>query len=265
MIVLALEHVLVTLDGTLIVDDFSLEVEDGKWIGLIGPNGAGKTTIVRAAAGLAPYEGSVRLWGEELSALSRRDVARRIAVVPQNPLIPPDMTVLEYVLLGRTPHMGYAASPGSGDVVSSIAALNSLEIVSLSRRRLGSLSGGECQRAVLARALAQEPRLVVLDEPTSALDVGAQQQVLDLVSMLREDAGLTVLTAMHDLTLTAQYADELVLVDDGREVARGGAEDVLTEELVARHYGATVRVIADADGVVVVPVRRQRVEPAQTS
>jgi cobalamin transport system ATP-binding protein len=264
--VLALDHVSVTLDGTLVVDDFSLDVDDGRWVGLIGPNGAGKTTIARAVSGLVPYTGSVRLWGEELDTLSRRDVARKIAVVPQSPLIPPDMTVLEYVLLGRTPHMGYAASPGSGDVVASFAALERLEITALSQRRLGSLSGGECQRAVLARALAQEPRLVVLDEPTSALDVGAQQQVLDLVSMLREEDGLTVLTAMHDLTLTAQYADELVLVDDGREVARGSAREVLTEELVERHYGASVRVIADPDaGVVVVPVPRPRVEPAQTS
>ena len=266
MTALALDRVSVTLEGNRIVDAFSLAVEDGTWVGLIGPNGAGKTTIARTVAGLVPYEGSVRVWGEELGALSRRDIARRIAVVPQNPLIPPDMTVLEYVLLGRTPHMGYAASPGSADVVSSFAALDRLEITELARRRLGSLSGGECQRTVLARALAQEPRLVVLDEPTSALDVGAQQQVLDLVSMLRQEDGLTVLTAMHDLTLTAQYADELVLVDDGREVARGSAEDVLTEELIGRHYGASVRVIADPDaGVVIVPVRRAPIAPAQTN
>jgi iron complex transport system ATP-binding protein len=263
---LALDRVSVTLEDNRIVDAFSLAVEDGTWVGLIGPNGAGKTTIARTVAGLVPYEGSVRVWGEELGALSRRDIARRIAVVPQNPLIPPDMTVLEYVLLGRTPHMGYAASPGSADVVSSFAALDRLEITELARRRLGSLSGGECQRTVLARALAQEPRLVVLDEPTSSLDVGAQQQVLDLVSMLRQEDGLTVLTAMHDLTLTAQYADELVLVDDGREVARGSAEDVLTEELIGRHYGASVRVIADPDaGVVIVPVRRAPIAPAQTN
>ena len=261
MIVVALDRVSITLGGTRVVDTFSLEIEDGRWVGLIGPNGAGKTTIARAVAGLVPYEGSVRLWGEEVSRLSRRDVAKRIAVVPQNPLIPPDMTVVDYVLLGRTPHIGYAASPGTADVVASFAALHRLEITSMARRRLGTLSGGECQRAVLARALAQEPRLVLLDEPTSALDVGAQQQVLELVSMLREEDGLTVLSAMHDLTLTAQYADELVLVDQGREVARGDATDVLTEELVARHYGASVRVITDpGQGVAVVPVRRSRVE-----
>jgi iron complex transport system ATP-binding protein len=263
--VLALDRVSITLDGNLVVDTFSLDVEDGRWVGLIGPNGAGKTTIARAVAGLVPYDGSVRVWGEEVSELSRRDVARKIAVVPQNPLLPPDMTVIDYALLGRTPHIGYAASPGNADVLASFEALHRLEITALARRRLGSLSGGECQRAVLARALAQEPRLVVLDEPTSALDVGAQQQVMELVSMLREEDGLTVLSAMHDLTLTAQYADELVLVDGGREVARGAAADVLTEEFVRRHYGASVRVIADPDqGVAVVPVRRPRVAAAQT-
>jgi iron complex transport system ATP-binding protein len=265
LIVLALDRVSVVLDGTPVVRDFTLDVEEGEWVGLIGPNGAGKTTITRAVAGLVPYSGSVRVWGAELARLTRRDIARKIAVVPQNPVIPPDMTVLEYVLLGRTPHVGYAASPGNGDVISASAALDRLEIDALAQRRLGSLSGGERQRAVLARALAQEPRLVLLDEPTSALDMGAQQQVLDLVSVLREEDGLTVLSAMHDLTLTAQYADRLVLVDGGREVARGQAVEVLTEEIVARHYGASVRVIADpADGVAVVPLRRPRVQAGPT-
>jgi iron complex transport system ATP-binding protein len=266
VIVLALDRVSIVLDRTRVVDDFCLDLEEGEWVGLIGPNGAGKTTIVRAVAGLLPYEGSVLLWGEELRSLARRDIARRAAVVPQNPVIPPDMTVLEYVLLGRTPHIGYAASPGNGDVKSASAALARLDITTLAPRRLGSLSGGERQRAVLARSLAQEPRLVLLDEPTSALDMGAQQQVLDLVSILREEDGLTVLSAMHDLTLTAQYADRLVLIDGGREIARGQAGEVLTEELVARHYGASVRVIADPEaGVAVVPIRRARVHAGPAS
>jgi iron complex transport system ATP-binding protein len=258
--VLTLDRISVALDGTPVVRDFTLDVEEGEWVGLIGPNGAGKTTIARAVAGLVPYTGSIRVWGVELARLTRRDITRRIAVVPQNPVIPPDMTVLEYVLLGRTPYVGYAASPGNGDITSAAAAVERLEIHALAQRRLGSLSGGERQRAVLARALAQEPRLVLLDEPTSALDMGAQQQVLDLVSMLRDEDDLTVLSAMHDLTLTAQYADRLVLIDRGQEVARGEAAEVLTEEIVARHYGASVRVIADpVDGVAVVPLRRRSV------
>ena len=123
-------------------------------------------------------------------------------------------------------------------------------------RRLGSLSGGERQRAVLARAVAQDARLLLLDEPTTALDVGAQQQVLELVASLRADRGLTVLSAMHDLTHAGQYADRLVLMDGGREVASGAPKEVLTEQLVARHYGAEVRVIVDEEtGIAVVPLR----------
>jgi iron complex transport system ATP-binding protein len=254
---LALERMSVRLEGRGIVEGFSLDVATGEWVALIGPNGAGKTTIVRAVAGLLAYEGSVRLFGEELASLSRQDVARKLAVVPQMPVIPADMTVLEYVLLGRTPHVAYAASPGTSDVAAARSALKRLAIAPLASRRLGTLSGGERQRAVLARALAQEPRVVLLDEPTSGLDLGAQQQVLDLVSMLREEDDLTVLSAMHDLTLAAQYAERLVLVAGGREVARGPASELLTEEIVARHYRASVRILVDGhSGPAVVPVRR---------
>jgi iron complex transport system ATP-binding protein len=164
--------------------------------------------------------------------------------------------VLEYVVLGRTPHLGYSGSPGVRDVTAARSALARLDAAHLGDRRLGSLSGGERQRAVLARAVAQDARLLLLDEPTSALDVGAQQQVLELVASLRVDRGLTVLSAMHDLTHAGQYADRLVLMDGGREVAEGAPKDVLTEQLVARHYGAEVRVIVDEEtGVAVVPLR----------
>ena len=253
---LALERLSVALEGMLVVDELSLSVEAGEWAGLIGPNGAGKTTVLRAIAGLVPYQGSVSLWGEELAGLPRRDVARRVAVVPQNPVIPLGMTVLEYVLLGRTPHVSYTGNTGDLDLAAARLALERLEIASLDRRLLGSLSGGERQRAVLARAVTQGPRLVLLDEPTSALDVGAQQQVLELVSTLREEDGLTVVSAMHDLTLAGQYADRLTLIDGGRVVVSGAPADVLTQELVARHYGASVRVLDEVDGsIAVVPQR----------
>jgi iron complex transport system ATP-binding protein len=253
---LTLDRLRVSLDGVLVVDDLGLEVEAGEWVVLIGPNGAGKTTVLRAVAGLVPYAGLVRLFGEEASGLARAEVARRVALVPQNPVIPVDMTVLEYVLLGRTPHLGFLGSPGGRDVRACRAALGRLDAAHLLDRRLGSLSGGERQRAVLARALAQDARLVVLDEPTASLDVGAQQQVLELVASLRTQGNLTVLSAMHDLTVAGQYADRLVLLDGGRQVAAGAPGDVLTEELIARHYGATVRVVADPEaGVAVVPLR----------
>jgi iron complex transport system ATP-binding protein len=253
---LRVEDVRVSLEGAEVVKGVGLDLAEGEWLSLIGPNGAGKTTVLRAVAGLVPYSGSIRIAGDEASNLRRRELARRVAAVPQIPVIPPDTSVLEYVVLGRTPHLGYSGSPGVRDVTAARSALARLDAAHLGDRRLGSLSGGERQRAVLARAVAQDARLLLLDEPTSALDVGAQQQVLELVASLRVDRGLTVLSAMHDLTHAGQYADRLVLMDGGREVAEGTPKEVLTEQLVARHYGAEVRVIVDAEtGIAVVPLR----------
>ena len=250
------EGVSVALDGVRVVDGLGFALEEGEWLGLIGPNGAGKTTVLKAVAGLVRYSGSIRLQGEEVAGLGRRAVARRVAVVPQIPVIPPDTTVLEYVVLGRTPHLGYAGSPGPRDVVAARSALARLDGAHLVDRRLGSLSGGERQRAVLARAVAQDAAVLLLDEPTSALDVGAQQQVLELVATLRAGGGLTVLSAMHDLTHAGQYADRLVLLDGGREQASGTPPEVLTEQLIARHFGASVRVVSDElTGIAVVPLR----------
>jgi iron complex transport system ATP-binding protein len=250
------ERVWVALDGAKVVQDVGLSLEKGDWLGLIGPNGAGKTTLLRAVAGLVPYDGSIRIEGDEVSSLGRRAAARRVAVVPQIPVIPPDTTVLEYVVLGRTPHLGYSGTPGPRDVVAARSALARLDGAHLGDRRLGSLSGGERQRAVLARAVAQDASLLLLDEPTSALDVGAQQQVLELVASLRADGSLTVLSAMHDLTHAGQYADRLLLLDGGQEQASGTPSEVLTEQLIARHFGASVRIVADAEtGIAVVPLR----------
>ncbi len=260
---LRVEQVAVELDGSRVVEDVGFELDDGEWLGMIGPNGAGKTTVLRAVAGLVPYAGSIRIEGEEVASLGRRAAARKVAVVPQIPVIPPDTTVLEYVVLGRTPHLRYSGSPGPRDVVAARSALARLDGAHLVDRRLGSLSGGERQRAVLARAVAQDATLLLLDEPTSALDVGAQQQVLELVAALRAGGGLTVLSAMHDLTHAGQYADRLLLLDGGREQASGAPHEVLTEQLIARHFGASVRVVKDEDaGIAVVPLRPQ-VESSQ--
>jgi iron complex transport system ATP-binding protein len=257
-VMLQVERAGVQLDGVQVVQELGFDLEVGGWLGLIGPNGAGKTTLLRAVAGLVPYAGSIRIQGEEVATLGRRATARRVAVVPQIPVIPPNTSVLEYVVLGRTPHLGYAGTPGARDLVAARSALARLDGAHLVDRRLGSLSGGERQRAVLARAVAQDASLLLLDEPTSALDIGAQQQVLELVASLRADGGLTVLSAMHDLTHAGQYADRLLLMDGGREQASGPPHEVLTEQLVARHFGATVRIVADEEtGIAVVPLRPQ--------
>jgi iron complex transport system ATP-binding protein len=161
------------------------------------------------------------------------------------------------VLLGRTPHIAYLATEGRADRLAAERALDRLALGPFAHRSLDSLSGGELQRVVLARALAQEAPLLLLDEPTSALDLGRQQQVLELVDELRREHALTVVSALHDLSLAGQYAERLLLLDQGAIVAEGTAQEVLSERRIAAYYGANVRVIHDERGAVFVLPRRE--------
>jgi iron complex transport system ATP-binding protein len=253
--VIALEHVSVRYDAADVVDDVSLNVARGEWLGLIGANGTGKTTLLRAVAGLVPFRGSVALDGRQVADCSRREIALRLALVPQSPRTPSELTVSEYVLLGRTPHIAYLATEGRADRAAARQALARLDLDAFAERPLGSLSGGERQRVVLARALAQEAPILLLDEPTSALDLGHQQQALELVDALRREDGLTVVAAMHDLTLASQFADRLVLLDAGRVAADGPPREVLSEERISAHFGASVRLIEDGGALYVLPRR----------
>jgi iron complex transport system ATP-binding protein len=257
-----LEGVSVSYDGTRVLEGLSARVPSGAWVGLIGPNGAGKTTVLRAVAGLVPHTGEVRLGDAPVSSLSRRRVSQLVAYLPQRPVIPVSMTVTDYVLLGRTPYVSYLGTESRRDREVVALVLGRLELEGFTERPLGSLSGGEVQRAVLGRALAQEAPVLLLDEPTAALDVGHQQQVLELIDELRAEHGLTVLSAMHDLTLAAQFAEGLLLLSGGRSVAEGPARAVLTEGRIREHYGARVRVVEDPrGGILVVPTRPGRPEP----
>ena len=251
-----LESVSVSLDGRRVVDDVSLAAGDGEWLTLLGANGAGKSTLLRAVAGLVPAEGAIRIGGDEIGTLRRRELARRVAVVPQSPAVPRAMTVAEYVLLGRSPFVSYAGSESRHDLEVARAALCRLDLVDFAERDLSSLSGGERQRAILARALAQEARVLLLDEPTTALDAGRQQQVLELVDELRREHGLTVIAAMHDLSLAGQFADRLLLLDRGRLVADGRPAEVLSEDTIGALYAADVRVVHEDGAVFVLPRRR---------
>jgi iron complex transport system ATP-binding protein len=249
----------VAYDGKPVLHGLDFHVEPGDWSGLIGPNGAGKSTLLRAIAGLVPYTGAVALAEAPAASLDRKRLAQLVAYVPQRPQTPAEMTVTEYVLLGRTPYIPYLGIESAHDVAVVRDVLTRLGLPPFAHRRLGSLSGGELQRVVLGRALAQEAPVLLLDEPTSELDVGHQQQVLDLVDELRAERGITVVSAMHDLTLASEYARRLVLLHDGRAVATGTPAEVLTEATVGRYYDATVRVLRGDDGaVVVVPVRAGR-------
>ena len=250
----------VSFNGTSVVAGLDLSVRGGSWVALIGPNGAGKTTVLRAVAGLQAFEGELRIGSIAVKGASRRELARLVAYVPQRPVIPGGMTVTDYVLMGRNPYIDFFSTESAADIDAVEEALIRLELIEFSGRDVASLSGGEAQRVVLARALAQRAPVLLLDEPTSELDIGHQQQVLELVDHLRAEMGLTVLSTMHDLTLAGQYSREFVLLDRGRAVARGSGEEVLRADLIERLYGASVEVLSVADGVVIVPAR-PRLEP----
>ena len=246
----------VAYNGINAVVGFNDLLHSGEWLCLIGPNGAGKSSVLRAAAGLVPYTGSVAINQTEIPAASARWRAQHIAYVPQAPVIPTDMSVYEYVLLGRNPYINYFSSETSHDRDVIDRVLNRLDLVQFSARKLGTLSGGEVQRLVIARALAQEAPVLLLDEPTSALDIGHQQQALELVDSLRREQGLTIISAMHDLTLAGLYADRLVLMHEGHRVAEGTAKQVLKSETLAEFYGVSARVHHEPDGTVVVIPQR---------
>jgi iron complex transport system ATP-binding protein len=251
-----LDQVSVAYEKHTVVRALDLTVGSGEWVALIGPNGAGKTTLLRAIAGLVPHTGCITVGGDPLCALSQKSLARRIAFVHQDPLMPAGMAVAQYVLLGRSPHLSYLGRESGRDRRIAADVLRRLNLGSLADRTLDQLSGGERQRAAIARALAQQAAVLLLDEPTSSLDLGRQQEVLELVDTLRRKDELTVIAAMHDLTLASQFANRLALVVDGTLLLAGSPTTVITEEAIARHYGARVRVLpVSPSGHAVVPIR----------
>lgn len=242
---------------TEILKGVDVSAEPGEWVGVIGPNGAGKSTLLRAIHGAVHSSGTVTFDGRDVGELAATARARLAALVPQRPAAPHNMRVFDYVLLGRSPHISYLGVEGSRDVSVARDSLESLDMLPFADRLLGELSGGEFQQVVLARALAQEAALLLLDEPTSALDIGHQLHVLGLIDRLRSEHNLTVLSAMHDLTLAAQFCDRLVLLSKGELIADGLPRQVLDEPLIEQHYGATVRILEDGQGgVIVVPIRQ---------
>jgi iron complex transport system ATP-binding protein len=245
----------VDIAGTRVLDAVDLAVEPGSWVTVIGPNGAGKSTLLRAIGGLLPFTGSIGLFGTPLDRLTRRARARLIATVAQSPVIPPGISVLDYALLGRTPYLPVLGRESAADLAAVRSAFERLDLAAFAARPLETLSGGERQRVFLARALVQGASVLLLDEPTTALDIGHQQEVLELVDELRRDEGLTVLATMHELSIAGEYADRMLLLAGGRVAAVGPARCVLTEELLAEHYGAKVRVLQGDHGPLVVPVR----------
>ncbi len=258
---LELRGVGATLGSRRVLREVDVVVEPRSWIAVVGPNGAGKSTLLRAVAGLVRHEGTVLLDGRDARRLSPRARAMQIGYAPQVPVLPDGVTVQEYVLLGRTPHRSLLAGPGARDRAVVAEALERLDLVPFTGRLLRTLSGGERQRAVLARALAQQPRLLLLDEPTAALDLGHAQQVLDLVDRLRREDGLTVVSTLHDLALAGQYPDRVLLLADGAPQAAGPPEEVLTTAALREYYAARADVRPSPQGVRVHPLRAPAAPP----
>jgi iron complex transport system ATP-binding protein len=220
-----------------------LHLNAGKLIGLIGPNGAGKTSLIRCMCGMTrPSSGSIILENKDLTELSEQERARKVSVVPQSAALPPAFSVFECVALGRTPHLGWLGTLNSHDLEIVHRAMQSSEITDLSDRRIGELSGGEQQRVLLARALAQDCPVLLLDEPTAHLDLHHQVSLLNLVRRLVQESNLAVLLAMHDLNLASLYADLLVLLVDGQIRASGSPANVLTTETLQNAYHVPLQV-----------------------
>ena len=240
--------------------DVSVRIAPGSLTGLLGPNGCGKTTLLKLLSGvLKPELGSVRLGDREIRTLSPRALARQIAVVPQETHPAFDFTVLEMVLMGRHPHLGAFQLEGPSDLAIARDAMIATGVAHLAGRAYMTLSGGEKQRVVIASALAQQPKVLLLDEPTASLDLGYQLEIASLLKDLNRDRGVTMVLATHDLNLAASVCDTLVLVREGRVLMQGAARDVLNSSTVEQLYD----VIADvtfherAGHLTVIPVRRQ--------
>ena len=241
------------------LDDVNVTVERGSLTGLLGPNGCGKTTLLNLLSGvLRPAHGQVSLNGISLAGRSRRDIARHLAVVPQETHPAFDYTVMEMVLMGRHPHLGRFELEGPSDLALARDALAATGTEHLAGRAYMTLSGGEKQRVVIASALTQSPDVLLLDEPTASLDLGYQLEVAALLRRLNRDRGVTMVLATHDLNLAASLCDRLILMRDGRVAAQGATRDVLTASSIRRIYDvdADVSFHGAAGHVTVTPLRR---------
>jgi iron complex transport system ATP-binding protein len=246
-------------DGRVIVPELDLKLAPGRITAIIGANGSGKSTVLRGLARLLrPGAGTVTLDGADVHGIPARRFARMLGILPQEPIAPEGVTVAELVMRGRHPHQGVFGTRSSADEAIVAEALRLADMLQFADRPLGELSGGQRQRAWIALALAQSPDVLLLDEPTTFLDIAHQLEVLDLLAELNARLGTTVVMVLHDLNLAARYADELVVVVDGRVYAAGAPAEVITEPVLAAAFGLSARVIPDPEtgSPLVVPAAR---------
>ncbi|MFC1860578.1 ABC transporter ATP-binding protein [Chloroflexota bacterium] len=240
---LYLRNVTLAYGERMVLNGITFGVKGGEFLGIVGPNGCGKSTTIKGITKVIPLKkGSVHLDNKTITAMSQDELARLIAVVPQHTSIPEAFTAFEVVLMGRTPHLGFLRYEGQSDINIATKAMEMTDTWHLAGRRVGELSGGEKQRLTIARALTQQPEVVLLDEPTSHLDINYQIETLELMSSLCQREGLAVLAALHDLNLAAQYCDRIIMLKEGVIYAEGNASDVITAANVREVYGADVHI-----------------------
>jgi iron complex transport system ATP-binding protein len=239
MIELEMQHVTLGYDHHPVMEDISLKISPGEMVGIIGPNGSGKSTIIKALCHIVrSRSGRVIVDGRDIARISRRELARMVGVVPQLPLLPSAFTAFEIVLMGRNPHLGLFQSEGRHDWALARQAMEKTGTAALANRYVNELSGGEIQCLLIARALVQETKAILLDEPTANLDIGRQVDILDLIKSLCTESNLAVLAAVHDLNLAAQYCDRLLLINERRIHAQGTPAEVITDKNIKDVYGA---------------------------
>jgi iron complex transport system permease protein len=239
MIELEMQNVALGYNHQPILQDINLKASPGELLGIIGPNGCGKSTLIKAFSRIIyPLSGTILVGGKVISGIARRELARLVGVVPQIPLLPSTFSAFEIVLMGRNPHLGLFQSEGPRDWDLAQQAMEKTATQSLAGRRVNELSGGEIQCLLIARALVQETKAILLDEPTANLDIGRQVEILGLMKDLCRSNKLTVLAALHDLNLAAQYCDRLILIHDGHIHAEGEPSQVITDANIKQVYGA---------------------------
>ncbi|MCK4949479.1 MAG: ABC transporter ATP-binding protein [Thermoplasmata archaeon] len=257
---LRIDGVSCSYDSAMVLKDVTFDVPSGTLFGIVGPNGCGKTTLIRCVSRvLAPVGGVVWLDNELLSGMSFRDVASKVGVVPQTTRPGFAFTAYEIVAMGRTPYIGRLQMESEEDLAVIKGAMLSTDCWHLRSRTFSELSGGEQQRVVIARALAQEPRVLLLDEPTSHLDLGYQLQIMDMIEGLAGERNLIVVAIFHDLNMAVRYCENVVLLNEGKVEEVGGTLDVLTNENIERVYGVKVAIERSPSTglVMIVPTARR--------
>jgi len=238
---LSLENIKLGYDDRIVLSGISLTLSPGEVLGIVGPNGCGKSTLIKGITKVVPLrEGDIFLNDKSILRMPQNEIARCIAVVPQSAVLPEAFTAFEIVLMGRTPHKGFLEYEGQKDIDIAVRAMELTDTLHFADRRAGELSGGERQRLTIARALAQQPEIILLDEPTSHLDINYQIETLELISALCKKDGLAVLAALHDLNLAAQYCDRIIMLDKGGIFAEGSPSEVVTALNVKQVYRADV-------------------------